>query len=134
VEDAAGRAPVNQAYVCLWKENQVYLTGYTDVNGNIGFNPSPSTEGMMWVTVTKHNYLPHESQVLVSERMPGDANGDGTLDIGDAIYMINYLYKSGPVPDPPESGDANCDTTLDLGDVVYLINYLFKGGPAPGCL
>jgi len=134
VDDAAGRAPVNQAYVCLWKEGQVYLTGYTDANGNIGFNPSPSTEGMMWVTVTKHNYLPHESQVLVSEHMPGDANGDRILDIGDVVYLINYLYKSGPAPDPTESGDANCDATLDLGDVVYLINYLFKGGPAPGCL
>ncbi len=134
VDDAASGAPANQAYVCLWKEGQVYLTGYTDANGDIDFSPSPSTSGLMWVTVTKYNYLPHESQVAVSENMPGDASGDWVIDLTDAIYVLNYLYKSGPAPDPLDSGDANCDANLNVGDVVYLLNYLFKSGPAPGCL
>jgi len=63
----------------------------------------------------------------------GDANGDGVIDLGDVIYLINYLYKDGPAPDPLEAGDCNCDGVVNLGDVVYLINYLFKGGPPPGC-
>ncbi|MCK4416859.1 MAG: Ig-like domain-containing protein [Candidatus Latescibacteria bacterium] len=61
----------------------------------------------------------------------GDCNGDRVIDIGDVVYLVNYLYKSGP--NPPESGDVNCDGVIDLGDVVYLINYLFKGGPPPKC-
>ncbi len=63
----------------------------------------------------------------------GDANGDGFIDLGDVVYLINYLYKGGPAPNPIEVGDCNSDGTVDLGDVVYLINYLFKGGPAPDC-
>jgi hypothetical protein len=63
----------------------------------------------------------------------GDANGDGLVDVGDVIYLINYLYKGGAAPDPLWVGDVNCDGQVNLGDVVYLINYLFKGGPAPDC-
>jgi hypothetical protein len=63
----------------------------------------------------------------------GDFDGDGTVDIGDEIFAINYLYRSGPAPDPLELGDANCDDSVDGGDVVYLINYLFRNGPEPSC-
>jgi len=63
--------------------------------------------------------------------IPGDANGDNSVTISDVVYLINYLYYSGPAPNPLEAGDANCDSTIDLLDVVYLINYLFKGGPPP---
>ncbi|MCK5125746.1 MAG: right-handed parallel beta-helix repeat-containing protein [candidate division Zixibacteria bacterium] len=61
----------------------------------------------------------------------GDANGDGFVDLGDAVYIINYVFRGGSAPDPLLSGDANCDGFVDLGDAVYLINYIFRGGPAP---
>ncbi len=61
----------------------------------------------------------------------GDASGDATIDIGDPVYLINYIFKSGPAPDPECVGDANGDDTNDIGDAVYLINYIFKSGPAP---
>jgi len=61
----------------------------------------------------------------------GDANGDWNVDVGDVVYLINYLYKGGVSPEPVESGDATCEGFVDVGDVVYLINYLFKGGPPP---
>ncbi len=63
----------------------------------------------------------------------GDATGDGEINVADAVYIINFIFKSGPAPDPMESGDANCDGTVNVGDGVFLINYVFKGGPAPGC-
>jgi hypothetical protein len=63
----------------------------------------------------------------------GDANADGLVDVGDVVYLLNYLFKNGPVPTPLLAGDTNCDGNVDVGDVVYLINYLFKGGPLPSC-
>lgn len=63
----------------------------------------------------------------------GDCNGDGVIDVGDVVYLINYLYKNGPAPIPLMAGDVTCDGVVDVGDVVYLINYLYKGGPAPSC-
>jgi hypothetical protein len=63
----------------------------------------------------------------------GDANGDESADVADAVFMINYIFKGGPAPDPLEAGDANCDGDRNVGDAVYLINYVFNGGPAPCC-
>lgn len=63
----------------------------------------------------------------------GDANGDGAANIGDAVYIINYIFRSGSVPDPEESCDANCDGACDVGDAVYLINFVFRNGAQP-CL
>jgi hypothetical protein len=63
----------------------------------------------------------------------GDANGDGLLDLGDVIILLNYLFKGGDPPFPLQTGDTNCDGVVDLGDVIYLLNYLFKGGPEPVC-
>jgi len=71
--------------------------------------------------------------LLVTVRNRGDVNVDGVIDLGDVVYLINYLYKGGLAPDPLEAGDCNCDGVVDLGDVLHLINYLYKGGPAPGC-
>jgi photosystem II stability/assembly factor-like uncharacterized protein len=61
----------------------------------------------------------------------GDASGDGLIDLGDVVFLVNYLYRNGPAPEPPKAADANCDGIVDLGDVIYLTNYLFKGGPPP---
>jgi hypothetical protein len=63
----------------------------------------------------------------------GDTNGNGVIDLGDVVYLITYLYKNGPAPNPLLAGDANCSGEVDLGDVVYLITYLYKGGPPPTC-
>jgi hypothetical protein len=59
----------------------------------------------------------------------GDANGDGTVDLADVFYVINFLFAGGPVP----LGRANVNggSVIDVADVFYLINYLFAGGPPP---
>jgi hypothetical protein len=61
----------------------------------------------------------------------GDVTGDGVVNSADIVYLINYLFKGGPAPDPIQAGDVNVDGVINSADVVYLINYLFKGGPAP---
>ncbi len=65
--------------------------------------------------------------------LPGDANGDWTINVGDPVYLIDYIFRSGPAPDPIEAGDSNCDGVINIGDAVYLVNFIFRGGPAPGC-
>jgi hypothetical protein len=61
----------------------------------------------------------------------GDASGDDAVNIGDAVHIINYIFKGGPAPDPLCSGDADGDDAVNIGDAVHLINYIFKGGPPP---
>jgi hypothetical protein len=66
------------------------------------------------------------------ERSPcGDANGDGSVDIADVFFLINFLFASGPLP--PGLANVNEDSAVDIADVFSLINALFAGGPAPTC-
>jgi len=64
----------------------------------------------------------------------GDCNGDYIVDLGDLLWLINYLYKSGPPPYCPfNRGDINSDGVIDMGDMLTLINYLYDNGPEPKC-
>ena len=63
----------------------------------------------------------------------GDANGTGDVSLSDIVYLISYLYKLGPEPDPLYCADVNGTGDVSISDIVYLISYLYKMGPAPIC-
>ncbi len=71
---------------------------------------------------------------LLSEMQysPGDADGNSTINISDAVYLISYIFLGGTAPDPLLNGDADCTEIISISDAVYLISYIFAGGPAPG--
>jgi len=65
--------------------------------------------------------------------LEGDANSDGQINLGDAVFIVNYVFRGGTAPNPLSVADANCDSAINIGDAVYIINYIFKGGQEPGC-
>jgi len=69
VEDAGGN-PVDAAYVCLWKGDEVYERGYTDHNGDLTLGVSPSTQGTMSITVTAQNFLPYQGSSECTGNLP----------------------------------------------------------------
>ncbi len=127
---SADSTPIGRALVCLYKRDEVFQTGLTDLLGQLTLYPSPRFPGTMNLTVSAHNYLPLVDSILVLSGK-GDVTGDGQINLGDLVFIINYLYKNGLPPDPLTRGDVNCDDKIDLGDLVYLTNYLYKGGPLP---
>ncbi len=60
-------------------------------------------------------------------------NGDGKLDISDAVWVLAHLFMGGPEPASIAAADTNGDGTVDISDPIYLLGYLFLGGPAPVC-
>ncbi len=84
-------------------------------------NHDTSRAGPVWSFTTKPEWI------------YGDCNRDEKITVSDVVFLINYLFKGGPTPDPLLAGDANCDEQVTVSDVVYLINYLFKSGPQPAC-
>ena len=58
--------------------------------------------------------------------VPGDANGDGAVNIGDVVYMVSHIFNDGPGPLCKQEGDANYDGSINIGDAVYLLNYIFR--------
>ncbi|MCK4606674.1 MAG: VCBS repeat-containing protein, partial [candidate division Zixibacteria bacterium] len=66
----------------------------------------------------------------------GDVNGDckELIDIADLVYLVDYMFNSGPEPPVMEAGD--CDGSggiIDIADLVYLVDYMFNEGPPPVC-
>ena len=99
-------------------------------------SPLPAGEDYFWRVRAGDGYeygpaSDPASFYIVSIYECGDANGDEAVNLADAVYLINYVFKGGPAPDPLCVGDANGDDAVNLADAVHLINYVFKGGPAP---
>ncbi|MBN2227469.1 MAG: thrombospondin type 3 repeat-containing protein [candidate division Zixibacteria bacterium] len=66
----------------------------------------------------------------------GDPNDDDLVNLLDILYLVDYLYGTGPAPYPVmEAGDANADGAVNLLDILYLIDFLYgtPAGPAPLC-
>jgi hypothetical protein len=63
----------------------------------------------------------------------GDVNGTGNVDIADIVYLVSFLLKHGPEPDPLYCANTNGDSNVNIADIVYLISYLFKHGSMPNC-
>jgi len=62
----------------------------------------------------------------------GNANGDANIDLGDALFGMNWLFANGPTPTCMDAADANDDSNVDISDSIYLLNYMFVNGPPPG--
>jgi PKD repeat protein len=69
--------------------------------------------------------------VSSQELLCGDADGNGVVNISDAVYLVGYIFGSGPAPSPLEQADCDCSGTVNIADAVYLIAYIFGGGPEP---
>jgi hypothetical protein len=77
--------------------------------------------GTVWLVDSEH--------VTIIVWALGDANADGSANVGDVVYLINHIFKSGLPLKLVAAGDCNADCSLNIGDIIYLINYIFKGGP-----
>jgi len=69
----------------------------------------------------------------------GDFNGDGRLNIADAMKLLSWLFLESSVPDCLDAGDVDDDGRIDIGDPMALLSLLFlqpgrppSPYPAPG--
>jgi hypothetical protein len=114
-----------------------------DPSGIISGVPVATGDFTFMVRATNENYtyMKDSLEYVVNIGPPsleryGDANLDGDVNVGDVVFLINYIFKGGPAPPIPNWADANGDCEINVGDAVSLINYIFKSGeaPKPGCV
>ncbi len=152
-------SPENQANLCspdtfdfVWSkagENLVYTLQYAqDSNFTLGVVTIPDlTDTTYTASLPRQTYFWHVKTTNQCGKdspyqdqpfgfyvfLSGDATNDGVVDLGDVVFVINYVYREGTAPDPFGSGDASCDGLIDLSDVVWLISYVYRDGPPPCC-
>lgn len=65
----------------------------------------------------------------------GDADGDGSVVLSDAVLILNWLFRGGPSPACADAADADDSGAVNLTDAIRIPRWLLQGGeppPAPG--
>ena len=60
-----------------------------------------------------------------------DANGDGIMNLSDAISVLVYLHAGGAAPACTKSADMDDSRSLGMDDPIRFLNHLVLGGPEP---
>ena len=66
-----------------------------------------------------------ETAPVIDRHLRGDANDDGSVDIGDSIVMAHYITGYGREPASMAQADINGDRSVDVADLVLLADYLW---------
>ena len=61
----------------------------------------------------------------------GDSNGDGVMNITDAVSTLAFLFTGGVEPGCKDAADSNDDGALNITDAIFVLGYLFLGAAAP---
>jgi hypothetical protein len=84
-----------------------------------------------------HGFLQNFGTTVAPCTRCGDADGNGTANISDVVFIISFIFAHGLAPGdcnlPMGLGDANGSGSVNISDAVFLIAYIFAGGAAPHC-
>ena len=61
----------------------------------------------------------------------GDSDGNGAVNLSDAVAVLNYLFVTGVAPDCLDAADAADNGRVDISDAAFLLNFLFRRGSYP---
>lgn len=93
--------PIQNALVCIYKEDEVYARGYSNALGEINFSLTTETSGLLTLTVTKPDFFPLQDSILVLPDCPYVKYQSYTLDVGqdaeagDSIILSLSLKNTG---------------------------------------
>ena len=64
---------------------------------------------------------------LLSCRLRGDANGDGTIDKEDVKFVSDIILGVQKKEYDIKAADANGDGVINMPDIMFIVNYIFNG-------
>jgi hypothetical protein len=76
------------------------------------------------------------SEFSPGERAPvcfrrGEVNGDGAVNLSDALSILDFLFLGSERPPCAKSADLQDDGRVNVADPIALLGFLFLGGPLP---
>lgn len=66
-------------------------------------------------------------EISIISYIPGDVNGDETIDIADVILIRRYITGGYGVEVPENAADVNKDGVVDIADVILIRRYITGG-------
>ena len=112
----------------------LYLRVYSNVTADeiIRFRVyQSSTNQVMWLKesiafeASSMAGTPGEPITLVlSSILKGDVNGDGDVDIADAVCIVNHVVGKPNTNFIDAAADANSDGDIDIADAVHIVNFV----------
>jgi len=125
-----------------WNRDTLYnvMFGVDHNKFETGLGPNDMTP---IITTNAFSLAPEDTQTIVTLTGPayfytlcdalkftgyyrGDINGDGEASEADAIYLFNYIFKSGALPMPfVDQGDVDADGDMDNSDVIRIVKTRF---------
>jgi len=87
-----------------------------------------------WNSITPV-FLNSEFYIGPQDVSPGDIDGNGIINLSDAIALANYFVKGGPPPVFSGSADVNTDCQIDFSDIILIAKWYFTAQIPlqPGC-
>jgi len=79
---------------------------------------SGKTRDEIVITITGESYF-----------LRGDSNGDGIVDISDAVNILSFLFLGSGRMLCKDAADVNDDGILDISDAITTLGFLFLGNP-----
>ena len=61
---------------------------------------------------------------IIKNKIKGDANGDGMVNVGDYVAIANYILEMNPVPFDPEAADVDGNMEINVADLVGVTNIM----------
>lgn len=83
-------SPVEDALVCAMQEGGIHEAGYTNASGQAVLPISPSTSDTIIVTVTAHNYQPHQGTMVPAAEAPPAAVVDLQVDLVETSVSLSW--------------------------------------------
>ena len=69
--------------------------------------------------------------VPIPEFLRGDPDDNGSVQLTDGIFILNFLFLGGDSPGCLDTADVDDNGSIQMTDGIYLLNYLFLGGAPP---
>ena len=141
----SGEAPLEVEFVPIVTGGEYESLGWQFGDGQFSSAENPThtyeQEGTYDVTLqvigfttvateTKRDFI--RVGVVGGEFVRGDANGDGGVDLSDAVSIFGDLFLGQPAAASCRDAlDTNDSGSVDISDGIFLLGSLFQGGPPP---
>ena len=129
---------VDHAFVVATGPNGQYEKLVTGANGVVNFSTDDYEDNdEILITASKNRFVPVQRRVRVVDSVGSggfvraDSNGDGEIDLSDAVAVFGYLFIGSDRLPCLDAADANDDGEVDISDGILILGFLFLGQNLP---